>query len=87
MKGEERYLLNLLEGTKTRFVIPVYQRNYDWKIENCKQMFDDLEDVISEGVESHFFGSVVSRQMAPTHASSLMASKGLQRRTSFSLLS
>ena len=38
MKGEERYLLNLLEGTKTRFVIPVYQRNYDWKIEtasNC----------------------------------------------------
>ena len=61
MKGEERYLLNLLEGTKTRFVIPVYQRNYDWKIENCKQLFDDLEDVISEGVESHFFGSIVSK--------------------------
>ena len=36
MKGEERYLLNLLEGTKTRFAIPVYQRNYDWKIENYK---------------------------------------------------
>lgn len=36
MKGEERYLLNLLEGTKTRFVIPVYRRNYDWKIENRK---------------------------------------------------
>lgn len=65
MKGEERYLLNLLEGTKTRFVIPVYQRNYDWKIENCKQLFDDLEDVISEGVESHFFGSIVSKADGP----------------------
>ena len=65
MKGEERYLLNLLEGTKTRFVIPVYQRNYDWKIENCKQLFDDLEDVITEGVESHFFGSIVSKADGP----------------------
>lgn len=65
MKGEERYLLNLLEGTKTRFVIPVYQRNYDWKIENCKQLFDDLEDVIFEGEECHFFGSIVSKADGP----------------------
>lgn len=61
MKGEERYLLNLLEGMKTRFVIPVYQRNYDWKIEQCKQLFDDLEDIVAEDSESHFFGSIVSQ--------------------------
>ena len=61
MKGEERYLTNLLEGTKTRFVVPVYQRNYDWKIEHCRRLFDDIEDVISEDRESHFFGSVVSK--------------------------
>ncbi len=61
MKGEERYLLNLLEGTKTRFVIPVYQRNYDWHIEQCKQLFDDLEDLVVQGGESHFFGSIVSK--------------------------
>ena len=61
MKGEERYLLNLLEGSKTRFVIPVYQRNYDWKIEQCKQLFDDLEEVVAEGMDSHFFGSIVSK--------------------------
>lgn len=61
MKGEERYLLNLLEGMKTRFVIPVYQRNYDWKIEQCKQLFDDLEDIVAVDSESHFFGSIVSQ--------------------------
>lgn len=61
MKGEERYLLNLLEGAKTRFMIPVYQRNYDWKIEQCKQLFDDLEELAESNGESHFFGSIVSK--------------------------
>lgn len=61
MKGEERYLTNLLEGTKTRFVVPVYQRNYDWKIEQCSRLFDDVEDVVREHRKSHFFGSIVSK--------------------------
>lgn len=39
---------------------PVYQRNYDWKKENCKQLFDDLVSVIKERKETHFFGSIVS---------------------------
>jgi hypothetical protein len=38
----------------------VYQRNYDWKRENCKQLFDDLVSVIKEGKSTHFFGSIVS---------------------------
>lgn len=61
MKGEERYLLNLLEGTKTRFHIPVYQRNYDWRIEDCKQLFDDLEELATGSENTHFFGSIVSQ--------------------------
>jgi uncharacterized protein with ParB-like and HNH nuclease domain len=61
MKGEERYLTNLLEGTKTRFVVPVYQRNYDWKTEQCGRLFDDIEDVVRQDRESHFFGSIVSK--------------------------
>lgn len=40
--------------------IPVYQRNYDWKTENCKQLFDDLIKVVKNNRKSHFFGSVVS---------------------------
>lgn len=64
MKGEERKLTNLLEGAKTRFIIPVYQRNYDWKMEHCRRLFDDLEDVIAEKRSSHFFGSIVSTAFA-----------------------
>lgn len=49
-----------MEGSKKRFIIPVYQRNYDWKIENCKQLYDDLVKVIKNKRKSHFFGSLVS---------------------------
>ena len=33
MRGGDEYLTYIIEGKQTRFVIPVYQRNYDWKIE------------------------------------------------------
>ncbi|MBR2237305.1 MAG: DUF262 domain-containing protein [Prevotella sp.] len=49
MKGTASRLLEFLEGARKRFIIPVYQRNYDWKRENCKQLFDDLVSVIKEG--------------------------------------
>lgn len=45
MKGSASHLLEFLEGSRKRFIIPVYQRNYDWKQENCKQLFDDLVQV------------------------------------------
>ena len=48
MKGTASHLLEFLEGARKRFIIPVYQRNYDWKRENCKQLFDDLVSVIKE---------------------------------------
>ena len=60
MKGNASYLMKFLDGSQKRFIIPVYQRNYDWKKENCKQLFDDLVNVVKEGKESHFFGSIVS---------------------------
>ncbi len=52
--------MKFLDGSQKRFIIPVYQRNYDWKKENCKQLFDDLVSVVKEGKETHFFGSIVS---------------------------
>lgn len=52
MKGSASHLLEFLEGSKKRFIIPVYLRNYDWKQENCKQLFDDLVQVIRGNKQS-----------------------------------
>lgn len=53
-------MLEFLEGARKRFIIPVYQRNYDWRKENCKQLFDDLVSLVKENKGTHFFGSIVS---------------------------
>ena len=60
MKGSETKLVSYMQGADKRFIIPVYQRNYDWKTENCKQLYDDLIKVIRCKRKSHFFGSIVS---------------------------
>ncbi len=59
MRGSGIRLLNFMEGADKRFIIPVYQRNYDWKRENCEQLYDDLKKVVREKRPSHFFGSIV----------------------------
>ena len=86
MKGDAKKLLQYMEGSTKRFVIPVYQRNYDWKIENCKQLFDDLERVIKNNRKSHFFGSIVAAQDEDGGLSEHLIIDGQQRLTRVSLL-
>lgn len=59
MKGFEQWLIQYM-GSGAHFIIPVYQRNYDWKKEQCQQLYDDLLSVVRRNVSSHFFGSIVS---------------------------
>ena len=82
MKGDAIKLVAFLEGSQKRFIIPVYQRNYDWKKENCKQLYDDLVAVIKDNKPCHFFGSVVSY----CHNKDVIIIDGQQRITTVSLI-
>lgn len=86
MKGSEQRLVEYMDGAKKRFVIPVYQRNYDWKMENCKQLFDDLVKIIRNGRKSRFFGSIVSVYNPDGRNSEYLIIDGQQRLTTVSLL-
>jgi uncharacterized protein with ParB-like and HNH nuclease domain len=46
MKAEQNKINDFLAPNKTHFVIPVYQRNYDWLKLQCKQLLDDKEKFI-----------------------------------------
>lgn len=60
MKANETKVEDFLSANKTQFVIPVYQRNYDWSTQQCKQLLDDILEVGSEkGMNAHFIGSIV----------------------------
>ena len=48
MKGSECKFVKYMDGSDKRFVISVYQRNYDWKTSNCKHLYDDLVKIIKE---------------------------------------
>lgn len=60
MKANERQLLRYLEGSDKNFIIPVYQRNYDWQEKQCSQLFDDLISIVKNNYRTHFLGSLVS---------------------------
>jgi uncharacterized protein with ParB-like and HNH nuclease domain len=86
MKGEAKTLLKFLDGSDNRFIIPVYQRNYDWKDLQCKQLFDDLTKLIISRKESHFFGSIVSTNAKSGGKSDFLIIDGQQRITTISVL-
>lgn len=86
MKGSEQKLAAYMQGANKRFVIPVYQRNYDWKTENCKQLYDDLVKVVRNRRKSHFFGSIVSVYNPDGANDEFLVIDGQQRLTTVSLL-
>ena len=83
-------ILTFLEGSK-QFVIPIYQRTYEWKKEQCVEFWEDVLNIggTSEP-KSHFFGSIV--YMDPEEPQNIgdvreiFVIDGQQRLTTLSLL-
>jgi len=88
MKATETTLNNFLSQTKTQYIIPVYQRNYDWTEEQCQQL---LNDIIEAGTtdKTHFIGSIVYLHdgvYTSSDVKPLVIIDGQQRLTTFSIL-
>ncbi|MCL6259161.1 DUF4268 domain-containing protein [Aquiflexum sp. TKW24L] len=59
MKATQSQINNFLQTPNIQFVIPVYQRNYDWTNTECKELLNDIISVQSEDRGTHFIGSIV----------------------------
>lgn len=86
MKGSEAKMTAFMEGADKRYIIPVYQRKYDWKLENCRQLYDDLKKIITDNRGSHFFGSIVSSVVPNGSKIEYHIIDGQQRLTTVTLL-
>lgn len=89
MKANEVPLNSFLSQTKTQFIIPVYQRNYDWTEEQCRQLLYDILEVGNKPGNSHFIGSIVfihDGVYTSSEVRQLVVIDGQQRLTTFSLL-
>ncbi|MBM4597461.1 DUF262 domain-containing protein [Rhodococcus hoagii] len=83
MKGSIRRITELFDGNSKHLLIPVYQRNYDWKLKHCARLFDDLVDIVRQDRETHFFGAIVGH---PEDSFTYVVIDGQQRLTTSSLL-
>ncbi len=60
MKANETKVDKFLATNETTFAIPVYQRNYDWSLVQCKQLLHDIRETgNSDKINAHFIGSIV----------------------------
>ena len=82
MQAHNNNIEEFLGAPKTVFVVPVYQRNYDWQNENCKQLFNDIVGIINTGRE-HFLGTICFKVYS-SHERSII--DGQQRLTSITLM-
>lgn len=89
MKATEANLLKFLRKSP-QFVIPIYQRNYSWTEEQCRQLWTDLLRAgRHESITAHFIGSIVYVERGLSNVvqqEALLVIDGQQRLTTSTLL-
>lgn len=88
MEAKEATLLGFFEENQNnQFVIPIYQRLYSWKKEQCEQLWDDIIKIGgNDKANGHFIGSILYVRDDNTHSSPLLIIDGQQRLTTITLL-
>ncbi|MFB1302472.1 DUF262 domain-containing protein, partial [Helicobacter pylori] len=88
MEADATTLLGFFEENQNhQFVIPIYQRLYSWKKEQCEQLWDDIiKTGGNDQIEGHFIGSILYVRVDDTHSSPLLIIDGQQRLTTITLL-
>ncbi|GAB0057812.1 hypothetical protein SIID45300_02144 [Candidatus Magnetaquicoccaceae bacterium FCR-1] len=89
MDAQKATLLQLVDGNK-QFRIPIYQRTYSWRQEQCSRLLDDVLAIAKAPPgPSHFIGSVVyvaDGNFMAASVNSLLVIDGQQRLTTLSLM-
>lgn len=87
MQATQNTVDSFLLLQRTQFVIPVYQRPYEWKQQQCRQLLDDILNASENPtVQSHFVGSIVFLRLSQTSTNIYSIIDGQQRLTSVILL-
>lgn len=89
MKANELPITNFLQAPNVQFVIPVYQRNYDWTTNECKELLNDVITVETADRGTHFIGSIVfihEGTYSTSEVKELVIIDGQQRLTTINII-
>lgn len=86
MDARDTSILEFIGGKKISFIIPPFQRNYEWNELQCSELYDDVKNAIKTK-RDHYLGNIVY-YVASSNASfsELILVDGQQRFTSVMLL-
>lgn len=86
MKATETTILNFIGGLDKAFIIPPFQRNYEWGKEQCLELFNDIKQACQKN-STHYLGNIIYYQGPNSGASftELILIDGQQRVTSILL--
>ena len=79
MKGEYQTVSNLINHTD-KFLVPIYQRKYEWEKKHCKKLFDDMTTI-----KNHYIGNIICVK-AETTSNIMEIIDGQQRITTIFLI-
>jgi uncharacterized protein with ParB-like and HNH nuclease domain len=88
MEARKTNIQDILEGTK-QYLIPLFQRAYDWEKENWENLWIDLMELYhSDSPNPHFIGSIVSssNSIVSIGVPKFLVIDGQQRLTTLSIL-
>lgn len=88
MKIEKGRIINDYIGRNRRqFIIPVYQRNYEWSKDQCTKLFEDIVLVSNKDNKVHFCGSIATKSLNDdANISTYVIIDGQQRLTTIYIL-
>lgn len=88
MEAKQNSITKFMQQQDVQFIIPVYQRNYDWRTEQCQQLLLDIYKAGQNSkVISHFIGSIVYVQMNTLVSTPILTIiDGQQRLTTITLI-
>lgn len=58
MKATETTVLKFIGGEDKVFIIPPFQRNYEWSEEQCKELFNDIKSAYKQN-KTHYLGNIL----------------------------
>ncbi len=87
MKAEDGNVLKIF-NSDTQFIVPLYQRMYSWKEEQCSKLWEDIVFLEKHNKKGHFIGSIVCviESASISGTSKFMVIDGQQRLTTLTIL-
>ena len=81
-------ILKFLKGGDLVFIIPPFQRNYEWGKTQCEELFDDIKSISDDRKKRHYLGNVVYyvKERSRTNGYEYILVDGQQRITTILIL-